>query len=191
MKIDITELMNHRSYRIDFDYRFDPGKTDAECVGLPDDILICENGIHVTGTVSDNLGIMTFSAEVSAEYETVCARCLEELHRSIDFPVERTVVVSGSGSGRSFDKSHLSDDGEWDGVTDDVLFANESWILPDADIIEELSLRLPMFSLCSDDCPGLCPKCGKPLKDGPCGCEEEEYVNPQMAILKKLLENKD
>ena len=190
MKLDITELMNHRSYQVDFDYSFDPGKTDAECVELPVDMSICENGIRVTGTVSDNLGIMTFSANVSVEYETVCARCLDELHRSIDFRIERTIVTAGPGSGRSSDRNHINDDGEWDGVTDDILFANESYIIPDADIIEEISLRLPMFSLCSDDCPGLCPKCGKSLKEGPCGCQEEEYVNPQMAILKKLLENK-
>ncbi len=188
MKIDITELMNHRTYRTEFDYRFDLDKTDVECVGIPEDIHICENGIHVKGNVVDNLGIMTFSADVCAEYETVCARCLDELHRCVNFSFERT-VVPGSGHGKAGEKSHINDDGEWDGITDDLLFANDSRIIPDADIVEELSLRLPMFALCSDDCPGLCPKCGKSLKDGPCGCETEDYINPQLAILRKLLEN--
>ena len=37
VKIDVTELMNHRSDAIRFDYTFDPRHTDVECVELPPD----------------------------------------------------------------------------------------------------------------------------------------------------------
>ena len=29
---------------------------------------------------------------------------------------------------------------------------------------------LPATILCAEDCAGLCPTCGAPLSDGPCGC---------------------
>ena len=37
----------------------------------------------------------------------------------------------------------------------------------------------------------VCPKCGKHLKNGDCGCKEEKYINPKLAILQKLLENQE
>ena len=86
-------------------------------------------------------------------------------------------------------ESHVSDDDEWDGETEDVIYVNDARIIPDADIMEEISLALPGFELCSDDCPGLCPMCGKPRKNGDCGCKEEKNINPKLAILQKLLDN--
>jgi uncharacterized protein len=35
---------------------------------------------------------------------------------------------------------------------------------------EELVLAAPTFLLCRDDCRGICPRCGKDLNAGPCGC---------------------
>ncbi len=40
--------------------------------------------------------------------------------------------------------------------------------------------------LCSEDCRGLCPKCGKDLNEGPCGCGKE--LDPRFAALAKLLD---
>lgn len=35
---------------------------------------------------------------------------------------------------------------------------------------EELVLAAPGFVECREDCRGLCPRCGKDLNAGPCGC---------------------
>src|SRR6059036_1966279 len=35
---------------------------------------------------------------------------------------------------------------------------------------EELLLAVPQWLVCRDDCRGLCPRCGKDLNAGPCGC---------------------
>jgi uncharacterized protein len=42
---------------------------------------------------------------------------------------------------------------------------------------EEIMLRLPLKNLCSEDCKGLCPRCGKDLNEGPCGCGEVRLPN--------------
>ncbi|HXF96549.1 MAG TPA: DUF177 domain-containing protein [Gemmatimonadales bacterium] len=39
-----------------------------------------------------------------------------------------------------------------------------------AAVREELILALPQYVLCREDCRGLCPRCGKDLNAGPCGC---------------------
>ncbi|MBN1521903.1 MAG: DUF177 domain-containing protein [Candidatus Aureabacteria bacterium] len=43
---------------------------------------------------------------------------------------------------------------------------------------EEFLLRLPIMPVCSEECRGLCPQCGKNLNDGPCGCHEKEKSSP-------------
>jgi uncharacterized protein len=37
---------------------------------------------------------------------------------------------------------------------------------------EEWLLAVPAFSLCREDCKGLCPKCGADLNDGSCDCAQ-------------------
>ena len=37
-------------------------------------------------------------------------------------------------------------------------------------IREDIIIALPIKSLCSEECKGLCPKCGKNLNEGPCDC---------------------
>lgn len=37
---------------------------------------------------------------------------------------------------------------------------------------EELILALPQYVVCREDCRGLCPRCGKDLNAGPCGCPD-------------------
>jgi uncharacterized protein len=35
---------------------------------------------------------------------------------------------------------------------------------------EELLLAVPQWVVCRDECRGLCPRCGRDLNAGPCGC---------------------
>ncbi|MFV0421450.1 YceD family protein [Oleidesulfovibrio sp.] len=50
---------------------------------------------------------------------------------------------------------------------------------------EEFVLSLPAKPLCASKCKGLCPKCGKNLNDGDCGCDNEQY-DPRLAALRGL-----
>ncbi|EHJ47849.1 protein of unknown function DUF177 [Solidesulfovibrio carbinoliphilus subsp. oakridgensis] len=50
---------------------------------------------------------------------------------------------------------------------------------------EQFLLALPVKPLCDEDCPGLCPQCGKPLREGPCDCGADEG-DPRLAVLKNL-----
>ncbi len=185
MKLDLSELLGGKRSAVSFDYAFDPAQVAEECAAMPDDVTIPENGIRVRGQAVDSFGTLMFRAEITVTYETRCARCLDPVKKEYSFDMER-MILTDSPSDRAL--SHVSEDGEWDGVTDDVLYVNEGSVDPDAEIVEEVSLTVPTFDLCEPDCPGLCPKCGRRLKDGDCGCREEKYVNPQFAVLKALLD---
>ena len=53
---------------------------------------------------------------------------------------------------------------------------------------EAFILDMDTKTLCSEDCKGLCPHCGADLNLGPCSCKKD--VDPRLAVLAKLLENK-
>lgn len=171
MKIDLTALLNKRTPEIDFDFLIDPAEIDGGAE-LPYDINI--NGkVRVAGKITDNDGYMTLDAVISADYSTVCDRCLRSLSNSIEIPFKRIAVVS------------KADDIGAD--EDDMLYVSEGGIEFDRDVIEELSLELPIYHLCEEDCPGLCSVCGKRL-DGSCSCKKEKEIDPRMETFKKLLD---
>ena len=193
MKLDITQVVNGRMDRMEFAYRFSP---DTACVIdfaplLPDDVSIQENGIAVSGEVVSKGGYMTFSADVNVEYTAPCSRCLEEIHEQLSFSLSRTVRT-----GAQMLQDDV-DDEEWDGVLEDVLYVHDSHLYPDGDIIEQIVLELPMYQLCSPDCPGLCPHCGRKLSEGDCDCAAKEAerakkeIDPRLAKLQKLLDKSE
>jgi uncharacterized protein len=53
-------------------------------------------------------------------------------------------------------------------------------------IREELLLAVPRFVLCREDCRGLCPRCGRTLNAGPCGCAPA--ADPRWRALESLKE---
>ena len=56
----------------------------------------------------------------------------------------------------------------------------------DEPVGELLFLELPSKDLCSEDCRGFCPKCGKDLNTGDCDCNGKE-IDPRLAVLQKFL----
>ena len=38
---------------------------------------------------------------------------------------------------------------------------------------EQILLLMPMQRICSEDCKGICPSCGKNRNETPCDCKEE------------------
>lgn len=109
-----------------------------------------------------------FTAEIQAE----CARCLA--------PVKQHYTVQRSWEIRESDLDKL----------DEELPVDEKGVMDLAELIyEELLLEIPPVLLCSPDCKGLCPVCGKRKADG-CTCQAAEAdvaVDERLAILKQLL----
>ena len=103
------------------------------------------------------------------------ARCLAPLHRSLTVTLSRTLVEAGS----------LENTPEED--ADDYLEYTDGMLDIDTPAAEEIVMSLPTRELCREDCKGLCPKCGKDLNEGDCGCVKKE-IDPRLAILQKLLE---
>lgn len=112
---------------------------------------------------------MTLQASASVHGE--CARCLD--------PVQLEVQVDAGWTARERDL----DDPDFE------LPVNESGCIDLDDwLYQEILFQVPTVLLCSADCPGLCPQCGRKR---PCSCPAapEQSVQPdaRLSVLKSLL----
>lgn len=109
---------------------------------------------------------------VRTHIDAECARCLEPLTRDYDFTREYFV--------RDRD---LED-------PDFELPCNENGCLDLEELAyQELIFEVPAVLLCSADCQGLCPICGKKKAAG-CSCQPADNAAPadaRLSILKQLL----
>ncbi len=113
---------------------------------------------------------MTLRANASVHGE--CARCLDPVIREETVDTEWTV------------KERDLDDPDFDLPLDEKGHLNvDEWLN------QEFMFQIPTVLLCSADCAGLCPVCGK--KKAECTCQPAEHaeapVDTRLAILKSLL----
>lgn len=189
MKIDVTELMNGRFSSINFEYTASPEDCKNLAEMLPESVKLQEKGVFVSGTVSETGGYMSLHADVTVKYTAECDRCLDETEYTLCFPLDR--VVSAAASPEARERMVTEDEEEWDGVTDDLIYVDGGKIDITEDISEAAALELPFRHLCSEDCRGLCPVCGKKLSEEHQGCETKKEIDPRLAILQKLLDKSE
>ncbi len=111
-----------------------------------------------------------------SKVEVACSRCLRPGELDLEGPVEWLFRPPEPAAG---DEIQLGEDEL------DVTFYQDGELDLAQALRDELGLALPIAPLCRDDCPGLCPACGKPLEDGACQCRPRE-IDPRWAKLAEL-----
>ncbi len=122
-------------------------------------------------------------AEVSAEIEMQCRRCLDPFNIGIAGLFE--VQFTPANNPEDLSTEGFEDDERYyDGETFDI----------SEDTRQALVIQIPVWPLCSDECSGLCTDCGVNLNDEQCVCvdvEDSEFevqrVNSPFAELPQLL----
>jgi uncharacterized protein len=115
--------------------------------------------------------------------EPDCGRCLERYGLPVQQELDLFYLPRAAGSPDDQEEEvELSDRdvvvGYYDGDRLDL-----------AEVMrEQLLLAVPLKSLCSEDCRGLCPSCGKNLNTGACDCAPPEAPeDPRLAPLRRLV----
>jgi hypothetical protein len=66
---------------------------------------------------------------------------------------------------------------ERDDPDDEYVIRHDGRVLVlDQEVREQALLARPMTSLCREDCPGLCPRCGADRAEGNCRCDEKSQA---------------
>jgi len=119
-------------------------------------------------TVANNGKMLRVEGTVSGELRLTCGRCLEPFSFPFDLPLEESYVNTDEGA------------------TEDTVAFTGDLLDVTPEVYKNIIMALPMKALCGEDCPGLCPGCGRRLDRGTCDCAGEE-IDPRLSALKKLL----
>ena len=76
-------------------------------------------------------------------------------------------------------------DADWVRTLKDAVVKTEANLQMPPAVREQILLYIPSSPLCREDCPGLCPSCGKDLNEGECGCDRA-VMDPRWAALKGI-----
>ena len=163
MIVDVAPLLRGEVKRIEIDYMLTPEQLDG---------VTFDTDARVVGCITDNAGYMRLMLKAEISYHGECARCLAPVDGVFSLDFERTVTTEGTLTEQQLEE-----------MSDEYVVLNGSELDVDEPLREELLLGFPLRLLCSEDCPGLCPHCGKPKREGECGCGGKE-IDPRLAILK-------
>ena len=125
--------------------------------------------IKVKANAVNRAGVVNLAVSAGFDYSAPCDRCGEETITSFCYSFNHTLVQSLAGE----------NEGDYIETPDFTLDLDEL-------VTTDILLELPLKHLCREDCKGLCPKCGKNLNLGECGCDLRE-VDPRLEPLKNLL----
>jgi uncharacterized protein len=105
-------------------------------------------------------------ASFSGDFELLCARCLEPIPYRADQQFDlifRPAGVDAEQGERSISEAET-----------EIGYYEQSGLLLEDVVREQVLLSLPDRSLCQDDCKGLCAHCGGNLNETACNCVETE-----------------
>ncbi|MDY5948156.1 MAG: DUF177 domain-containing protein [Oscillospiraceae bacterium] len=164
MILDLEPIFNNEGMVKEFSYELD--LSEQELSGVKP----FSTPVRVSGSVGNHTGVVELSAKAEFVLDMDCDRCAKPIKLALTADVFHTLVTS------------LNDE-----ANDELLLINELRFDLDPLVTEDIFLELPSKFLCSEDCKGVCPKCGKDLNTGSCSCEKE--IDPRLAALKQLLDN--
>jgi len=163
MLLDVRPILEVPGKTLEFTFSMD--LSDLEFYGRHP----VSRPVDVEGGVRNTAGILELELTARSTLDSVCDRCGKEFLQDREVTFE--CVLAEEIQNEDNDEIVLLENGHAD-VED---LARTAWIL-----------GMDTKTLCSEDCKGLCPRCGANLNLGPCGCRKE--IDPRFAALAELLE---
>jgi uncharacterized protein len=155
MLIDITTISRSTGASLTIEAEISPKELALAFQGkVFDQPLFFSGMLQNTGK-----GVFSLTGAFRTRYSTDCARCLGPASINIEAPLSeqflsgQAAAEQGPGSEGYRYSSHAIDIGQA--------------------LRDNLVLALPQRLLCREDCPGICPECGKNLNEGTCGCADK------------------
>ncbi len=126
--------------------------------------------VKIKGAAKNRAGVVFI--ELTAEYtiSAPCDRCAADIERKESLPLTYVVVQETEGED-----------------TEDFVVAEDQKVDLDPIVRDDIVIRYPSKLLCSPDCKGLCPNCGKNLNEGDCDCAKEQ-TDPRLDALKAFFD---
>lgn len=161
--LDISKLLSGEVREIAFDRGPFPFPRDEEEIAV--------SNLCFSGKAKELSGFYRLIGNVCGEFSAACGRCLAPVREEFSVEIDVSIVTSPTES------------------EEEVLLAEGQKIDLKAIAEEAVYLNFPLRLLCSEDCKGLCPKCGVNLNTGSCSCDHKE-IDPRLAGLADFFKEK-
>jgi len=112
---------------------------------------------------------------LQATLTLTCDRCLSPYDREVDSELHVLFEVESGDSWQVKDLEYKIPDL-------DTILLDEPVVDLDDVVRQQLYLAIPMKSLCSEQCKGICSWCGTNLNQAACGCADEHKESPFAAL---------
>lgn len=126
--------------------------------------------VQAEGSVTNHAGALVLEGTARSVLDLACDRCGKPFSREKVVPLDSLVA-------------HELEDDE----NDEIFLLDGNELDLDEVVTTTYVLAMDTKNLCSDDCKGLCAKCGVNLNEGICRCKPE--VDPRLAALAQLLDS--
>ena len=150
--------------KLDLSTLKEPGsrKTVKKQIKLPDLTYreqIIENPyfFNVLLTIFNTRDSYLIQGKFEGEIVLQCSRCLEKFGYKINLKIDKEILKKNVNDPEMVDITEV--------------------------FIENILLSIPIKVVCKENCPGLCPVCGKNLNKGNCDCKNET-IDPRLVKLK-------
>ena len=167
MFIDLSNLIKNigeeKSFR---------GESVVEDIRFMGELISFAEPVKVDITVKNVGGVLCLSGRGQCKVLVSCGRCGKPLTEDLELEIEESLLYEGSNV-------EINDD------EDVIVFSGYRFDI-DEIVANDIFMNLPIRYLCKEDCKGVCPKCGKDLNEGDCGCDKQQ-TDPRFDALKKLL----
>ena len=162
MRLDLRELIVNPEVRLPFRVELETENLDFASVKEYLTPPVAE------GLITNEAGILHMRGTITADMLCICDRCGQEFESVKETEVDAILA-------------------EEESEENPELFVLEGTEIDAQEVLATcLILDMETKFLCREDCKGLCPKCGKNLNLGPCGCGKE--IDPRFAVLEQLLD---
>jgi len=163
--IDVSNILKVEGSKLDIDTFVEFGSVEFN-----GDTFQFSKPVKVTGNIVHIGTTLKLSADVSGAIRTKCYRCAKKLEKEFSFSIQETFT----------NNAHLTVKED-----EDIIYFEGNRLDLSEVIVNNIFINMPMKYLCSQECKGLCPKCGTDLNTNQCNCREEE-IDPRLEVLKNF-----
>jgi len=155
-----------------FDETIAPGELDytpdiRQVTPLPvmgqADLIVEHHVADAHGRGVQDINDIRLRAHYAAGFEVLCARCLEPVKVPLEGDFDLIFRPSAAET-ESGEHAITPDETE-------IGYYQDSGLLLEDVVREQVLLSLPSRTLCTADCKGLCPRCGQNLNQAKCSCD--------------------
>ena len=165
MRLNLQEIIHVPGASLPFQFQLDLSQLDF--YGVKPIV----HPLQVEGKVVNRAGALMLEGTASTELELLCDRCRKPFRREKIVPLDTLLAAE------------LEDE-----ESDEIFLLDGTWLDLDELATTSFVLAMDTKNLCSEDCKGLCDRCGANLNEEPCRCKPE--VDPRLAALAQLLDEK-